>query len=149
MNSWHGYPSLYNLGRRAIERLLKVPVNVEEKVDGSQFSFGVTEAGEIKVRSKGAQLNVVAPEKMFARAIDVVKELAPSLTPGWTYRAEYLAKSKHNSLMYSRVPVKHLIVFDVCVGEEAYLSYGDKAADAGRIGWCRCCSRGCWRMWRC
>lgn len=134
MKSWHSYPSIFNLGHRAIERLLKVPVNVEEKVDGSQFSFGVNHDGEIKVRSKGAQLNVIAPEKMFTAAIDTVQELASVLTPEWTYRAEYLAKPKHNSLTYDRFPTKHLIIFDVCTGEEAYLSYEDKAIEAKRIG---------------
>jgi hypothetical protein len=54
MNSWHSYPSIYNLGHRALQDLLTVSVNVEEKVDGSQFSFGITEEGEIKLRSKGA-----------------------------------------------------------------------------------------------
>jgi len=35
----NSYPSIYNLGHHAIATLLDAPVLVEEKVDGSQFSF--------------------------------------------------------------------------------------------------------------
>ncbi len=134
MDSWHSYPSIYALGHNAVLNLLTVAVNVEEKVDGSQFSFGVTEAGEIKVRSKGAELYPDAPEKMFAAAVASVKELAPVLHPGWTYRGEYLQKSKHNALAYNRVPRHHVILFDINPGHEAYLPYEEKAAEAERIG---------------
>ena len=54
------------MGHKAIAELLKGPVYVEEKVDGSQFSFGVDENGEIRVRSKGCELVLDAPEKMFS-----------------------------------------------------------------------------------
>jgi hypothetical protein len=132
--SWHSYPSIYALGHRAIADLLNGPVLVEEKIDGSQFSFCITEEGEIKVRSKGAQLHPDAPEKMFTRAVDSVRELAPTLTPGWTYRAEYLQKPKHNSLAYDRIPQKHLIVFDINPAHEEYLPYDAKATECARIG---------------
>jgi ATP-dependent RNA circularization protein (DNA/RNA ligase family) len=36
------YPSIYALGHRAIRELFDGPVVVEEKIDGSQFSFGVS-----------------------------------------------------------------------------------------------------------
>lgn len=134
MNSWHSYPSIYNLGHRAITDLFSVPVNIEEKVDGSQFSFGVDEEGELHVRSKGAVMIVGAPEKMFQCAVDVVKELKPLLRPGWTYRAEYLQKPKHNSLAYDRIPEKHLILFDVNTGEESYLPFMQKFHEAKRLG---------------
>jgi hypothetical protein len=134
MNSWHSYPSIYNLGHRAIESLLTVRVNVEEKIDGSQFSFGVDDDGQLHIRSKGAQMHIDAPEKMFSRAAETVKEISSTLTPGWTYRAEYLAKPKHNSLCYSRIPRQHLIVFDVNTGEEGYLPYARKATESIKIG---------------
>lgn len=42
MDSFHSYPAVFNLGHKAIESLLTSgPVIVEEKIDGSQFSFGV------------------------------------------------------------------------------------------------------------
>lgn len=135
-DSWHSYPSIFALGHRALSELLLDPVIVEEKVDGSQFSFGLfdQEDGErvLRCRSKGAQLNLVAPEKMFIKAVEVVKELP--LTIGWTYRAEYLAKPKHNALAYDRIPKKHLIVFDINTGHEEYMPYADKAKECARLG---------------
>lgn len=133
MESWHSYPSIYNLGHKAIEELLTVPVLVEEKVDGSQFSFGMDTEG-LRVRSKGAEMIVDAPEKMFSKAVDTVKEIGPLLKPGWTYRAEYLRTPSHNTLVYSRIPQKHLIVFDVNRGHEDYLTWDEKRAEAERLG---------------
>ena len=133
MDSWHIYPNIFNLGHSAIKDLLLTPVLVEEKIDGSQFSFGVGEEG-IRVRSKGAEMIVDAPEKMFQKAVDTVKELQPILTPGWTYRAEYLTKPHHNTLVYGRTPNKYLIIFDINRGEENYLSYDEKKAECDRIG---------------
>jgi len=134
MNSWNSYPKIYALGHAALADLFTVDVIVEEKVDGSQFSFGVDEKGEIHVRSKGAVMFADSPEKMFTRAVATVKEIASTLTPGWTYRAEYLQKPKHNVLAYGRVPEKHLIVFDIATGLESYLTYSEKAEEAKRIG---------------
>lgn len=133
MNSWRSYPTIYNLGHRAIEDLLKEPVLVEEKIDGSQFSFGMDSEG-IRVRSKGAEMIVDAPEKMFTLAVNTVKDRASILKPGWTYRAEYLRSPKHNTLAYNRIPKDHLIIFDINPGHEAYLSYAEKKAEAERIG---------------
>src|SRR3990167_1329882 len=135
MTSWHSYPKIWNLGHRAIEHLLEDTslLVVEEKMDGSQFSLGRFN-GELKCRSKGAELNIDAPEKMFTKAVETAKELLPLLQEGWTYRGEYLSKPKHNSLAYERVPAKNIILFDVNTEEETYLSYNAKDAEAKRLG---------------
>lgn len=135
MESWHSYPSIYALGHRYLAELLLDPVTVEEKIDGSQFSFGRFEIDghvEFRARSKGATLNVIAPEKLFERAVAAAQAL--DIRVGWTYRAEYLAKPKHNSLAYSRTPKNHLMVFDINDGHESYLRYAAKAAECERIG---------------
>lgn len=131
--SWHSYGSIYNLGHRATAELFDGPVLVEEKVDGSQFSFGIF-GGELKCRSKGQQLVVDAPEKMFAAAVASVQGRAHFLRDGWTYRAEYLQSKKHNTLCYERHPTGHLIIFDIATGEECYLDHYEKWAEAERIG---------------
>ena len=38
--SWHSYGKIFNLGHKETEALFDGPVVVEEKIDGSQFSFG-------------------------------------------------------------------------------------------------------------
>ena len=133
MTSWNSYPKIYNLGHAAIEGLLDSPVIVEEKVDGSQFSFGVFD-GELRCRSKGAQIDVDAPESMFVKGVAAVKKLAPMLCDGWTYRGEYLRKPKHNSLAYERVPVAHFALFDVNTGDQKYLGRRDKENVALALG---------------
>ena len=127
------YPKVYNIGHPAIDQLFSDPVVVEEKVDGSQFSFGVY-GGELKCRSKSKLQELVAPDKMFNAAVETIKELAPLLTDGYTYRGEYLSKPKHNALAYNRIPDKHIILFDINNGPERYLERAAKADEAGRIG---------------
>ena len=138
MTSWHSYGKIYALGHREVKPLFDDPVVVEEKVDGSQFSFGyiTNQEGELQLRcrSKGAELNLECPEKMFERAVETVKALQPQLHPDWTYRGEYLNRPKHNALAYDRAPDKHIIIFDIAVGEEEYLAYPDKVAEAKRLG---------------
>jgi ATP-dependent RNA circularization protein (DNA/RNA ligase family) len=134
VDSWPSSPSIFNLGHKAIADLLNHKVLIEEKVDGSQFSFGVDEDGELHVRSKGAVIYPEAPEKMFNFAVDVAKTIKSQLHVGWTYRAEYLKTPKHNALAYDRVPTNHLIVFDINTGNESYLSYFAKEEEADRIG---------------
>ena len=126
------YPSIYAIGHRAIANIFDHEVFVEEKVDGSQFSFSRNEAGELSCRSKGKDIIIEAPEKMFTAAIKTAMELP--LHPGWVYRGEYLSKPKHNTLAYSRVPKQNIILFDVQTGVEQYLSYDEKAQEARRLG---------------
>jgi hypothetical protein len=132
--SWGGYPKIYAIGHAAVKELLLEPVTVEEKVDGSQFSFWKSETGELHARSKGAMLNMEAPDKMFARGVEVVKSLANVLTQGYMYSGEYLAKPKHNTLVYDRVPTNNIAIFDIRTGPECYLSRADKAAEAAKLG---------------
>jgi len=129
--SWHSYPSVFALGHKAISELFLEPVLVEEKIDGSQFSFGRFEDG-LRCRSKGAQINADVPERMFEEAVEVVKGL--DLREGWTYRTEYLKKPKHNTLAYDRVPKNHIILFDINTGEEEYLDRQQKGMEAERLG---------------
>lgn len=97
----------------------------------SQFSFGRI-GGELRVRSKGKDIIVSAPEKMFLKAVEVAATLP--LADGWIYRAEYLQSPKHNTLAYSRVPTGHVMIFDIQIGPETYLSPEQKAEEAKRIG---------------
>lgn len=131
--SWHSYPKVYALGHPVLADLFKDDVIVEEKVDGSQFSFGRFD-DEIKLRSKGVEFSADDPEDMFKEAAEVVKSLREKLVYGWTYRAEYLKTPKHNTLCYSRIPEKHLIIFDINTGYERYLDYHEKKMACHGLG---------------
>lgn len=127
----NSYPQIFNLGHPEIKEIFTEPVEVTEKVDGSQFSFGVID-GELQVRSKSAQ--ILGDPGMFRAGVEAVNTLEADLHPGWVYRGEYLAKPKHNALAYGRVPAKHVIIFDVMIGPEDYMSYDAIATEAARLG---------------
>jgi hypothetical protein len=71
---------------------------------------------------------------MFRLAVEWIVKNRSNLQAGWTYRGEYLQKSKHNTLAYSRVPRNNIILFDICDGVESYLPYSEVKAEAERIG---------------
>lgn len=126
------YPSIYTLGHRYLNDLLAGPVVIEEKVDGSQFSMSRGLDGALLVRSKGQDIHIGAVPQLFNNAVATASCL--DLRPGWVYRGEYLQKPKHNTLTYSRVPAKHVILFDVMTGPEVYLTPGEKRLEAERLG---------------
>lgn len=132
-DSWHSYPSVYALGHPAIDGILDGAVVIEEKIDGSQFSFGVFDGGT-RCRSKGKMQPPGEHDHMFNAAVETVGRLAPTLHPGWTYRGEFLGNPKHNTLRYERVPKQHIIIFDINTDNEHYLTPDEKAEEAARIG---------------
>ena len=132
----HSYPSIYNAGHRALQDFLSAgsKFTVQEKIDGSQLSFKATADGAIHARSKGCAINLDAPEEMFRAAVASILSLSGSLTPGWTYRGEYLRRPHHNTICYDRVPRNHIILFDIDRGSEDYMDHGSMAEEAARIG---------------
>ena len=133
METINSYPQVYAVGHKVIKDLFAGEVAIEEKIDGSQFSMGVIN-GELCCRSKGKQIILDAPEKMFAKAVETALELKDELHPDWIYRCEFLQKPKHNVLLYDRVPKKNLILYDIMVGVEDYTGYVVKQAEATRLG---------------
>lgn len=132
MESIASYPKIFTLGHAGIREIFLDNVLVEEKVDGSQFSFGV-ENGEVFCRSKGKQLVVEAPEKMFNKAVKTVLELKPLLMESVIYRGEYLNKPKHNVIAYDRIPKKNIILFDIELPGQNFMTYEGKTLEAERL----------------
>lgn len=109
------YPKVWSFGS-------KIPMNpfdgkpavFQEKVDGSQFSFGLVD-GEIHMRSKNQPIQMNGNGGMFSLARDTVAFLSKrNLLPhDVIFRGEYLSKPKHNTLKYGRVPDLNVVVFDV------------------------------------
>ncbi len=150
VDSWNSYPKIHALGHPGLGKFFGLDEETifEEKIDGSQFSFGVFPAdgvqvgpphapvGFLRARSRKVQLHEKIPEgnDMFCTGWQMVREMAARLTPGWTYRAEYLRTPKHNSIAYDRVPNRHLIVFDIARGVDDYLSRDEMEAECERLG---------------
>lgn len=121
----HSYGKVWALGHMMAEGLLDGPVVIQEKIDGSQFSFGNLN-GELHARSKSAQVGVGENcEGMFKRAwntADLVFRTG-TLPEGMVVCGECLDKPKHNTLRYNRVPTGNFIIWDVTEqdGSEKYL----------------------------
>lgn len=122
-----GYSSPFNLGHKALATLFNGVVTVQEKIDGSQFSFGLVE-GELECRSRGQRVIKEEPG-MFKLAVETAQELAQQglLIEGYIYRGEFLQKPKHNTLVYARVPKGNIILFDIDRGDQCYLPFNEVA----------------------
>jgi hypothetical protein len=123
-------PKIYALGTRFNAQIFDNVVQVEEKIDGSQFSFGNVK-GNVECRSKGQPIDPADPG-MFKSAVDYVRTL--TLFEGVVYQCEFLAKAKHNVLAYSRTPKNNLVLFDVRTPSGAYLNNTDRGIAAINIG---------------
>lgn len=128
------YPKIYTLGHKYILDIFKEPVIIEEKVDGSQFSFMKDETGNVHFRSKGQTIYPECAQKLFKKAVESVLAIAANLIPGWIYRAEAMHAPKHNTLAYNRAPEQGFILFDVEKPPQNFLNREEKEAEAKRIG---------------
>lgn len=128
------YPSIYAIGHKAIADIFTTEVVVEEKVDGSQFSFMWREDGSWVARSKGQELIDGNINKLFAPAVETFKQLLPKLIPNVIYRGEALCKPKHNTLEYGRIPTGGVILFDVEANGQNFLSPEEKREHIHSLG---------------
>lgn len=128
------YGSPFNLGHAALEDLFAGIVQIQEKIDGSQFSFGVFD-GQLVCRSRNRVIPDLEHAEMFQLAVDHAVKLfnEDRLQEGWTYRCEYLSKPKHNTLAYDRVPRNNLIIFDIDQGDQMYLPVSRLAVHANLL----------------
>ncbi len=116
------YIKILTVGALGTEQLLTGQVIIEEKIDGSQFAFGIDKNSEVSCRSHHQQI-IINDAGMFTEAVAHVQSIIPTLErmyavwrePLWFY-AEYLQRPKHNTLAYQRIPKNHLVLFDVLSG---------------------------------
>lgn len=119
------FPKIFAIGSKQTERLLSGEVEITEKIDGSQIGFGNL-GGALYIRSKGAQLYVDNPDKMFGLAVELIKDRFDRnlLTEGIIYYGEYLKTERHNVIHYGRVPLNHIALYGVLdTNNDHYASY--------------------------
>jgi hypothetical protein len=104
------FPKIHALGTRHTADIFDGIVEITEKVDGSQFGFGKVN-GELFMRSKGKQLVLDHPDKMFAKGVEAVKSIESRIPENYWFWSEYLQRPKHNVLKYDRIPKNHLALF--------------------------------------
>lgn len=109
------FPKILTLGQRFTENLFSGPVEITEKIDGSQFNFGKLD-GHTRMRSKGAEVFFEDNNKMFNKAKEFVRSIEDKLPEGVVFHGEYLQAPRHNTLAYSRVPANNFVLFGVSYG---------------------------------
>lgn len=126
MNKIPSYTKILTLGSSRTENALVGEVIIQEKIDGSQFKFGISESGELLFASKGCQLHPIQDElgeitniqKLFLPAVtyllSIKNKILTIFPPNTYFYAETLYKPKHNVLKYAEVPKNHIVLFDVC-----------------------------------
>jgi hypothetical protein len=106
------FPKIFSIGTEYIVDIFKNEVEITEKIDGSQFCFGKVD-GILYCRSKGAELFLENPDKMFSKAVKYVSSIQDKLPDNTIFFTEYLQNPRHNILKYDRVPKNNLILFGV------------------------------------
>lgn len=136
MSELRSYAKILTLGHRALDPIADQRVVVEEKVDGSQFSFGVRN-GVLLMRSKNVAIHgMEGCPNLFAPTVRHVVDCHARglLVEGWTYRGEALCAPRHNTLAYERVPAGHFVLFDVDLGLEDYADTYERERIASDLG---------------
>lgn len=135
------FPKIFAIGTDYIRDIFHDEVEITEKIDGSQFAFGVVN-GELFVRSKGKMMFVDNPEKLFNEAVAHVLSIQKDLPEGIVFYCEYLKKPKHNTLAYNRIPKNHFCLFGACTIGGTFIPDFKKYIDLLRVEpvttLCRC-----------
>ena len=120
MDKIKAFPKIFHIGESMIQNLFKGEVEITEKIDGSQFDFGIAKDGEIMMRSHGQELTNTDIPKMFKRAGEQVERIGSFLqeigSRDMYFYCEYLDKPHHNTLTYSRIPNNNLYLFGIFKG---------------------------------
>lgn len=133
------YENIEAFGKRGVYELFNKPFFLQEKIDGSQISFGVynndleISSGGLKIRSRSQAVDLNSAG-MFASAVDSIKKIQERLIPNWTYRGEFLRGPKHNVLTYGRAPIGNIVLFDIQLGDGTYTSQTNVRLEALGLG---------------
>ena len=110
MSKTAAFPKILHIGDNQILDLFEGEVEITEKIDGSQFSFGKID-GEVITRSKGREFT--EPDKLFIPVTEYVHSIEDRLPEGIWFYGETLATPRHSTLAYDRTPKNHLALFGV------------------------------------
>jgi hypothetical protein len=119
----HKYVKILHFGHASLQDLLRGPVIIQEKIDGSQFRFGLDLEGKFFFGSKNKDMYFDSYESMFHLAVaqmERIKDRVGMLRAPITFFGEFLKEPKHGALAYDRVPQNHITLFDVVRPEGYY-----------------------------
>ena len=104
------FPKIWALGHRHTKSILEGPVEITEKIDGSQFGFGKVN-NNVFCRSKNHELDLDNPDKMFKPGVSTVLTHEHLIPNNIMFYGETLAGPKHNVLKYDRAPEGNIALF--------------------------------------
>jgi len=86
-------------------------VRIEEKIDGSQFSF-MLDGDRVRCFSRSREIPDENPGQ-FGPAVAAVRARRDAMEPGWIYRGEVVTKLRHNVIPYDRTPKGFVMLWSV------------------------------------
>jgi len=116
------WTKIFTLGDRYTDGIFEGPISITEKVDGSQFNFGISPKDGLTFLTKGSTCHVGDGNKLFAPAMDHISKNVRCLIEGWSYHGETLASPRHNTLQYDRVPKGHIALYGITKADGTQVS---------------------------
>lgn len=108
------FPKIYRLGHKEVRDILEGPVEVTEKIDGSQISFGILEK-KLVVRSKNTEINPADVPNQFGNSYQSIQRIFSEgkLEEGYFYYGEAVRGLRHNVITYNRIPKGHIALYSI------------------------------------
>lgn len=107
------YSKIRQFGHPETADLLNVAIQVEEKIDGSQFSWMKDSDGVLHFRSRNSVIYPEAADKLFQPSVLHLISVADKIPANAVFRGEAVCSTRHNHIKYDRVPSGHIVLFDV------------------------------------
>lgn len=70
----NAFPKVHSLGTKYVKDIFMEPVEITEKLDGSQIGWGKV-GGEFIIRSKGTIINKESPNNLFQEGVAYLKSI--------------------------------------------------------------------------
>lgn len=122
-------------GDKFLRDLHKNPVVIQEKIDGSQFSFYKDpETGDLLFKTRNKMITPETCEAQFRPTVEHLLANKDAIIPGWIYRGEAMSSARHNKLKYDRAPSGHLVLYDIQTEDGLITDHGMLVREADGIG---------------
>jgi hypothetical protein len=110
MRRWY---KILSVGDVRLDKLFDGPVEITEKLDGSQINFGVGPEKGLWIWSKGAVIQPDQPPTLFAPAVKTILSIQKDLPVGYSFHGEAVCSKRHNTLVYDRVPTGYIALYGI------------------------------------
>ena len=140
IRSYLGPKKIRSLRPRDYDWLKTFSYEVQEKIDGSQFSF-MLEDGVLRCKSRKVDIvysvvdGEVVADSSWKGAIQNLINNIDQIAPGIIYRGEVLRSHRHNKICYNRAPKGNLVLFEVESVDGKFLTNSTSLANiASQLG---------------